>query len=188
MIHAAAVLSSHHLLTWGHGPRTLEVFLEPTCPFSARAFGKLDELLARAGEDRLTLRIRLLAQPWHCFSPTIVRAVLAALTTAGGQSSAKAVLAAVFSHREAFEPADHCTGPVLDRSPREVLALIEQYSAVPVAAAFEHPALTQEMKWQARYARQNGIHVTPTFMIDGLVVPDMGSGDPVDAWLARLGS
>ena len=30
-------------LVWGHGPRTLEVFLEPTCPFSVRAFNKLDE-------------------------------------------------------------------------------------------------------------------------------------------------
>ena len=57
------------VLTWGHGPRTLEVFLELTCPFSGRAFGKFDELMARAGEDRLTLKIRLLPQPWHTFSP-----------------------------------------------------------------------------------------------------------------------
>ena len=35
-------------LVWGHGPRAFEVFLEPTCPFSARAFGKLDALLAGA--------------------------------------------------------------------------------------------------------------------------------------------
>ena len=38
-------------LTWGYGPRLFEVFLEPTCPFSVRAFGKLDDLLAHAGED-----------------------------------------------------------------------------------------------------------------------------------------
>lgn len=28
-------------LVWGHGPRTFEVFLEPTCPYSVRAFNKL---------------------------------------------------------------------------------------------------------------------------------------------------
>ncbi len=174
-------------LAWGHGPRTLEVFLEPTCPFSGRAFGKFDELMARAGEDRLTLKIRLLPQPWHTFSPVTVRAVLAASTTEGGRDAAKRVLAAVFAHRERFEPTDHCAGPVLDRSPREVIAEIEQLSGVALAEAFGLPALTADVKWQAKYARQNGAHVTPTFMIDGLVVPDMGSGETVEAWLGRLG-
>ncbi|MFA1643954.1 MAG: thioredoxin, partial [Enterobacteriaceae bacterium] len=27
-------------LEWGHGPRIFEVFLEPTCPFSVKAFNK----------------------------------------------------------------------------------------------------------------------------------------------------
>ena len=55
-------------LVWGHGPRVFEAFLEPTCPFSVRAFGKLDDLLAQAGEDRITIKIRLQSQPWHMYS------------------------------------------------------------------------------------------------------------------------
>lgn len=47
--------------------------------------------------------------------------------------------------------------------------------------------MTTEVKWQAKYARQNGIHVTPTFMVDGLVLPDMSSGDAVEVWLGKLG-
>ena len=47
----------------GHGPRLLEAFLEPTCPFSARAFAQFDLLMAAAGEDRLTLRVWLHSQP-----------------------------------------------------------------------------------------------------------------------------
>ncbi len=62
-------------LVWGHGPRIFEMFLEPTCPFSAKAFGKLDELLAQAGEDRVTVKIRLQSQPWHLFSGIIVRCI-----------------------------------------------------------------------------------------------------------------
>lgn len=174
-------------LVWGHGPRTLEVFLEPTCPFSARAFGKFDELLARAREDRLTLKLRLLSQPWHPFSPVITRAILAASATEGGKAAAKAVLAAVFAHRDDIEPTHHCSGPNLDLSPRDVLALIERHSGVAVAGPFEWRSLEADMKWHAKYARQNGIHVTPTFMIDGLVVPDMGSGDTIESWLGRLG-
>ena len=74
-------------LVWGHGPRVFEAFLEPTCPFSVRAFGKLDELLAQAGEDRITIKIRLQSQPWHMYSGVIVRCILAASTLAGRQGS-----------------------------------------------------------------------------------------------------
>ncbi len=54
-------------LVWGHGSRVLEAFLEPTCPFSVRALGKFDGLLAQAGEDRITIKIRLQSQPWHMY-------------------------------------------------------------------------------------------------------------------------
>ena len=37
-----------------------------------------------------------------------------------------------------------------------------------------------------KYARQNGIHVSPTFMIDGLVQADMSSGDAISDWVLRL--
>lgn len=175
-------------LIWGYGPVTLEVFLEPTCPFSGRAFGKLDDLMARAGEDRLTLKLRLHSQPWHPFSPAVTRAILAASTTAGGKTAARAVMAAVFAHRDEFDLTEHRCGPNLDQSIRGLLQLIERYSGVAVSKAFELPGLEREMKWHAKYARQNGIHSSPTFMVDGLVVPDMSSGDPVDAWLSRLGA
>lgn len=54
-------------LVWGHGPRTFEVFLEPTCPYSVRAFNKLDDLLDEVGADNVTIKIRLQSQPWHLF-------------------------------------------------------------------------------------------------------------------------
>ncbi len=73
-------------LTWGHGPRVFEMFLEPTCPYSVRAFGKLDELLQQAGEDRLTVKIRLQSQPWHMYSGVIVRCILAASTLQAGKA------------------------------------------------------------------------------------------------------
>jgi len=48
------------------------------------------------------------------------------------------------------------------------------------------PDLDREVKWHCKYARQNGIHVSPTFMIDGLVQADMSSGDPIPDWVSRL--
>ena len=173
-------------LIWGQGARVFEAFVEPTCPYSARAFPKLFDLVGAAGEDRLTLKVRLLSQPWHMFSGVICRAILAASTTEGGREAARRVMAAVYADREAFEFTRHAFGPNMDATPNDILAGIEARSGVPVAAAFANPELDREVRWHTRYARQNGAHVTPTFMIDGTVRADLSSGDPVEKWLETL--
>ena len=79
-------------LTWGQGSKVFEVFLEPTCPFSAKAFGKLDETLQSAGAGNVTLKIWLHSQPWHLFSGVITRCALAASTLGEGKGAARTVL------------------------------------------------------------------------------------------------
>jgi hypothetical protein len=173
-------------LVWGQGPRVFEAFLEPTCPFSVKTFGKLDELLDQAGAERITIKLCLQSQPWHMYSGVIVRCILAASTLAAGKAAAKAVMAAVAAHREEFEFERHCRGPNMDATPNDIVTRIERYSGVDLAAAFAIPDLDREVKRHCRYARQNGIHVSPTFMIDGLVQADMSSGDAVADWVKRL--
>jgi protein-disulfide isomerase len=173
-------------LVWGHGPRVFEVFLEPTCPFSARAFGKLDALLAEAGPDRITIKLRLQSQPWHMYSGVVTRCVIAASTLQAGKEAAKAVLAAVAAHREEFEFDHHAGGPNMTATPNDIIARIEGYSGLKLAAAFAIPNLDREIKWHCKLARQNGIHVSPTFLIDGLVRPEISSGDKVSDWAVHL--
>ena len=92
-------MSQHaDVLVWGHGPEIFEVFLEPTCPFSVRAFNKFDALLAHVGEENITLKIRLQSQPWHLYSGLIVRYILAAACES--KEAAKKVMQAVADHRE----------------------------------------------------------------------------------------
>jgi protein-disulfide isomerase len=173
-------------LVWGNGPRVLEMFLEPTCPFSVKAFGKLDPLLMETGEDRITVKVRLQSQPWHMYSGVVVRCILAASTLKSGKDAAKTVMAAVAAHREEFEFEQHCSGPNLDATPNDIIARIEGYSGAKLSEAFRLSDLDQVIKWHSKYARQNGIHVSPTFMIDGLVQADMSSGDAVSVWVSRL--
>ncbi|HVL22306.1 MAG TPA: DsbA family protein [Amaricoccus sp.] len=173
-------------LIWGGGPRTFEAFLEPTCPYSKRAFPKLFELLDAAGEDRLKVKLRLLSQPWHLFSGVICRAIVAASTTEGGREAARRVMAAVYAERESFEFTAHCSGPNLDQTPNGILARIEDLSGVGVKEPFLIPDLDRETRWHTRYARQNGAHATPTFMIDGTIRAELSSGDPVAKWLEAL--
>lgn len=177
--HAAA-------LQWGHGPHVFEMFLEPTCPFSARAFGKLDALLDLAGADRVTIKIHLHSQPWHMYSGVLVRCIIAASTLPEGREAARKVMTAIAAHREEYEFEHHAGGPNMDVTPRELIARLEGHSGVPLAAAFAIVGLEREIKWHCKYARQNGIHASPTFMVDGLVQSDLGSGDPVSRWTERL--
>ena len=95
-------------------------------------------------------------------------------------------MAAVAAHREEFEFDRHCSGPNLDATPNDIIRRIERYSGVKLAETFAIPNLDREVKWHSRYARQNGIRVSPTFIVDGLVEPDMSSGDPVAGWVVRL--
>lgn len=173
-------------LSWGHGPRVFEMFLEPTCPFSNRALGKIDETLALVGQDRMTLKIRLQSQPWHLYSGVLVRCVLAASTLPEGKAAARQALDAIAAHRDEFEFEKHADGANMDATPNAIIARLEGYSGVKLAQAFAIPDLDREIKWHCKYARQNGIHVSPTFMIDGLVQNDMGSGDAVSAWVGKL--
>ena len=173
-------------LAWGRGRRQFEMFLEPTCPYSVKALAKLDETLTAAGPDNITIKIRLQSQPWHMYSGVIVRCVLAASTLPGGKDAARAVLAAVAAHRDEFEFTRHCSGPNMDATPNQIIARLESYCGLQLGEAFAIPTLDREIKWHAKYARQNGIHVSPTFMIDGLVQPEMSSGDKLADWVARL--
>src|ERR1700760_3504656 len=150
-------------LSWGQGPRQFEMFLEPTCPYSVKAFGKLDETLADAGPDKITITTWLHSQPWHMYSGVIVRCALAASTLPAGKEAARAVLTAVAAHREEFEFTKHCAGPNMDTTPNQIIGRIESYCGLKLADAFAIPNLDREVKRHTRYARQNGIHVSPTF-------------------------
>lgn len=174
-------------LTWGHGPQIFEVFLEPTCPYSVRAFNKLNALLELVGEDKVTVKIRLQSQPWHLYSGVIVRCILAASTLPEGKMAAHKVMQAVADKREEFEFTDHCSGPNMEATPQQIIERIERYSGVVLAQAFARPELQADIKWHSKYARQNGIHVSPTFMVNGLVQADLGSGDDISVWAQRLG-
>ena len=134
-------------LEWGHGPRVFEMFLEPTCPFSNKAFGKIKELLSAAGEDKITVKVRLQSQPWHLYSGVIVRAILAASTLDNGRDAAWRVMEAVAAHRDEFEFDKHCTGANRTATPNDIIERLERYSGVKLSPRrFTFPISTRRSK------------------------------------------
>ena len=169
----------------GHGKAELEIFVEPTCPFSKKAFAKMRQLLASVGEDKLSIRIRFVSQPWHMFSPVVMRSILAA-GAAGGVAMALKVMEGIYERREDFEFEHHNSGPNMDRTPNDILRDISKIAGVDLSEAFRLKRVDQAMRWHARYARQNGIHESPTFMINGIVERNMSSGQTVEEWRGLL--
>jgi Thioredoxin len=170
----------------GHGPTEFEIFLEPTCPFSKRAFDKLAALVSAVGPEKLTVKIRIVSQPWHLFSGIVTRAILAASATKGGTEAALKAMAAVFEHREEFEFESHHSGPNMYRTPTDIIADISKLTGIDLSDAFKLKSVDMALRWHTKYTRQNGIHVSPTFMINGLVEPAMSSGQTVEEWAQLL--
>ncbi len=159
-------------LIWGKGDAVFEVFLEPTCPFSVRAFNKLDALLKQVGEEKMTLKIRLQSQPWHLYSGVIVRYILAASTLSEGKAAAKKVMQAVADHREEFEFTDHSHGPNMDATPNQILARLVEYSGV-----------------DARFWEENGTAYMGTLYYSGMTMKEWQATQPEsieEAWIRRL--
>ncbi len=171
----------------GHGEVELEVFLEPTCPYSKIAFGKLKPLLDAVGEDGLTVKIRFVSQPWHLFSGIVTRAILAATATPGGKEAGLAAMRGIYEHREEFEFENHSSGPNMDRTPNQIVAQISALAGVDLSEAFKMPSVGAALRWHTRYARQNGIHVSPTFVVNRIVNNNMSSGQKIEDWAKELG-
>jgi hypothetical protein len=171
----------------GRGKTELEVFLEPTCPFSKRAFEKLQPLLDAVGEDKLTVKIRFVSQPWHLFSGIVTRSILAASATSGGKQAALKAMSAVFDHREEFEFENHCSGPNMDRTPAQIIAHISSLVGIDLSEAFRLKSVDQALRWHTKYTRQTGVHVSPTFAVNRLINNNMGSGQTIEEWSKELG-
>ena len=181
-------------LVWGHGATVFEVFLEsrplPHFPH-VKAFGQ--------ARPALRPRPRSERGPSH---PSSSRLSLTALAHVLGRYRALHPGGLDFrrrqggceighgggrrSSREEFEFDRHCGGPNLETTPNAIIRRIEGHSGVQLAEAFAIPDLDREVKWHCKYARQNGIHVSPTFMVDGLVRAGMSSGDFVADWASGL--
>lgn len=174
-------------MIWGHGPTTLEIFAEPTCPFSKIAFEKIEPLIDHMSADAITVKIRFLSQPWHLFSAVVTRAILAATTLDEGKEAGRKVMKAVGDNREEFVCEEHCKGPHFARSLKDTVARISQLSGFDLATAFETTGLEKEIKWHAKYSRQMGAHMTPSFAIDGLMNDKMSSAGSIQDWAALLG-
>ncbi|KAL6309780.1 hypothetical protein BKA93DRAFT_723293 [Sparassis latifolia] len=177
-------------------PHTLDVFLDYVCPFSAKISLAIDAVLKPllspggkyAGKVKIIFRPQV--QPWHASSTLTHEAGLAAARAAPDAFWAFSL--ALFKQQGDFFDIPSSTLTPLQI--REKLAAIAQQTiGANRVDAFKGLLklkstpnggvdVTEDLKYTIKFSRQNGIHVSPTVLWDGLVANEVSSSWGEKEW------
>ncbi|TFY69183.1 hypothetical protein EVG20_g3257 [Dentipellis fragilis] len=181
-------------------PHTLDVFLDYVCPYSSKLSFTIDRVvkpLFEAGgryEGKVKLIFRPQVQPWHGASTFVHEAGLAVARVAPDKFWAFSL--ALFKRQEEFYdiPTSNLTPVQIREKLAEVAAEVLPQSKIPafkdLLALKSTPnggvSVTDDLKYTIKYSRQNGIHVSPTALWDGLVANEISSSWGEKEWSAYL--
>ncbi|KAF7726953.1 hypothetical protein EC973_008148 [Apophysomyces ossiformis] len=189
-----------HRLGSGLAPHTLEVYLDYVCPFSAKIYKKIREevwpYVEQHHANQLQFIFRQQVQPWHATSTLVHEAALAVEKVDSSKFFEFSDL--LFSRQtEYFDEA------VENKTRRELTnQLVELAGKVGVSNEKVRDLLvngegtpknqgngvTNDLKLCIKLGRQNGIHVSPTVVFDGLRDDSVSSGWELAQWKEYLKS
>ncbi|KAI0353129.1 hypothetical protein OH77DRAFT_1427920 [Trametes cingulata] len=181
-------------------PHTLEVFLDYVCPFSAKIALAIDKVLKPlfapggkyAGKVKVIFRNQV--QPWHASSTFVHEAGLAVARVAPDDFW-KFSLALFAKQGEYFDIPTSTLTPTQIRE--KLTALVAETIGDDKAAPFKDlvtlksspnggVAVTDDLKYTIKFSRQNGIHVSPTVLWDGLIANEISSSWGEKEWTEFL--
>jgi len=182
-------------------PHTLEFFYDTVCPFSAKSAVTLESVLRplidNKYKNRVKVIIRLHPQPWHASSTLTQEGVLAVLKVNPAQFWP--YLQALFKRQtEYFDEPTSTLTPVQIREKlvqlAEPLLTGEQVTQVKELLKLNGwsgtpnsgTGVTDDLKYNIKYSRQNSIHGSPTVLFDGLIAPEVSSGWGEAEWSELL--
>ncbi|ANB15118.1 hypothetical protein AWJ20_2738 [Sugiyamaella lignohabitans] len=183
------------------GAHTIEIYLDYVCPNSKRAFETLLKVFPEAekanpGQFQFIFRHQI--QPWHPSSTLVAEAGIAVAKLA--PTKFWDFSAALFKESDQYydeavwnetrgqtyerlaDLAHHSVG--LEKT--KFLDLVTVAPANPPKNAGNK--LDKDVKAFVRQSRQNGIHFSPTVVVDGIIDPSIDSHFDVEKWLSKLQS
>jgi len=178
-------------------PHTIDVFWDYVCPFSAKMAQNITPVLAlfrKGGQyyGKVKVIVRLQVQPWHGSSTFTHEAALAVARVAPDKFWAF-TLALFERQTEFFDIPSSTLSPVQIRAKLAEVAETVIGEDKEKIAAFKDllvlkstpnggVAVTDELKYTIKFSRQNGIHVSPTVLWDGLVANEVSSSWEEKDW------
>ncbi|KAI1774568.1 thioredoxin-like protein [Hypoxylon cercidicola] len=181
-------------------PHTLELFLDYTCPFSAKQFNMMYHTvvpLIKANPKwagSLQVIFRQQVQPWHPSSTLVHEAAVGVLQLAPEKFWD-------FSDALFRDQLTYCDESLVNETRNDTYKRLAKLGAtvgVDEAALYDLLAIpdkvregtwpnfgnkvTNDLKLQVRYGRMVGVHVSPTVIVDGVVANDISSSWTKEQW------
>jgi len=177
-----------------NAPHTLDVFLDYVCPFSAKISKAIDTalkpLLDEGGKyyGKVKVIFRPQVQPWHSSSTFVHEAGIAVARVSPEHFWPFSL--ALFADQEKYFDI-----PTSDKTPIQVRESLQQLAESVIGqdkgAQFGELLklksspnggvdVTEDLKYTIKFSRQNGIHVSPTVLWDGLKQDQVSS-----SWLEK---
>ncbi|KAK1227553.1 hypothetical protein PQX77_009462 [Marasmius sp. AFHP31] len=175
-------------------PHTLDIFLDYVCPFSAKMAVGIEDVLRPlfnsggkyAGKVKVIFRNQV--QPWHA-SSTFVHEAGLAVARVSPEKFWSFSLALFKSQDEYFDiPTSNLT-PIQIREKLAHLASqagVNQSNFSDLLTLKSSPNggvdVTDDLKYTVKFSRQNGIHVSPTVIWDGIIAGEVSSSWGQKEW------
>ncbi|RHZ50565.1 hypothetical protein Glove_495g33 [Diversispora epigaea] len=184
---------------WGSitAPHVLEAYLDYVCPFSCRMFKTLRKEVLPYIEQKYSGKIQFIfrhqIQPWHPSSTLVHEAGLAVekidqkkfydfsdkLFEAQKDYFDESVQ--LVNREQVYQSLAKLAGSV-GISSDQFLSLLNIKAVDSNIKATNHGnQLTPDLKWHIKLGRQNGIHVSPTVLWDG-IIDDISSDWTLEQW------
>jgi len=182
-------------------PHTLDIFLDYVCPFSAKLSLAIDSVLrplfAPGGKyaGKVKVIFRQQVQPWHG-SSTFVHEAGLAVARVSPEHFWPFSLALFKRQGEYFDI------PTSTLTPTQIREKLASLAAEVIGTGEAAPAVndqltnkttpnggvdvTEDLKYTIKFSRQNGIHVSPTVLWDGLVANEVSSSWGEKEWTEFL--
>eukprot|EP00871_Galdieria_phlegrea_P002936 jgi/Galph1/3643/GphlegSOOS_G2298.1 len=170
-------------------PIELEVFLDYCCPYSKTAYIKLVDSIIPAMNNQVNFVFQNQIQPWHPQSTCMHEAALAVGRVAPKQFFAYSRL--LFEHQE-----EYFDGVCYKKTREQIyeqLCRLAMSLDIPFEKMMDMLSIRKagnevqlDMKFAIKYARKLGIHVSPTYLVNGIEDTAAGSDWNVETWKERL--
>ncbi|EIW76316.1 hypothetical protein CONPUDRAFT_92993 [Coniophora puteana RWD-64-598 SS2] len=177
-------------------PHTLDIFSDYVCPFSAKLSKAINEVvkpsLDQGGQyhGKVKAILRLQVQPWHATSTYTHEAALAVARVSPEHFWPFSL--ALFQQQEDY--FDQQASNLTPNQIREKLATLaasvipaDRVPAFKQQIAVKGPgnsgtAVTDDLKYTVKFSRQNGVHVSPSVLWDGIIDNSISSSWGKEQW------
>jgi len=185
-----------------NAPHTLDIFMDFICPYSAKMGLAIDTFLRPAfasggqfdGKVKIILRQQL--QPWHASGTFLHEAALAVARVAPEQLWEYCLQlwkhqleymdeeASVLTPLQIREKLIALAAKVIGKDKAGEMKSLLEFRPHKMKNGGVHTS--EEIRYVVRFGRQNGIHVSPTCMWDGLITEEPQSSWGEKAWMDFL--